>query len=613
MLDEFLEKAEKLSHWIDLSLHDIKRNPKVFGDLELSGLELGFVLLKARVIPEVKNGLKLPVVAIILGGTNTGKSTLANSLAGTQVSPSGGTASFTKKLIGISPIENLNGLITSRQGWFLKAISEISKNTDQDRVLFGNGVHSWPSSLPIIIDTPDLDSSDKSCRDQAVFSLELCDIVIWVTTQQKYKDLSGIRFLSKAMLLVPVRFDVFNQALPRHDKALEDMRTYYDSCWPDNERFTFSINEQSGSDEKLLDNERLQGFRERLSTLVSKPRDFKARVISHGLNHAGNHFIEASKKYVKRSDDCYHLLQQVQGRFDEVLFKPIRSLAGHDAPFELQYALIRVLEPRLQSKIRTFLNRQTRTVGQAVGWAVGRVSGLIGSGSGAITRDPVSARDHEDLFEVKAILENAREDIVEFSRNWALSGHSLHVRFHEEVKGIFLPAFEDLERNLTVRLENGYKESLTPLITHFEHDLKRFCDHNPGILTALKVAVPGFSALAAVAAAAFSIHSFAIFPGVTEYFLGGIAVPIYQKLEGALPENLLNLIGHMANEPIIAHAKDDFAKTRRAIFFDFAGWLAKPIEELLILSNKQEFDPVQAMKELQNGWNPLLKEIFETS
>src|SRR5688572_32982042 len=54
------------------------------------------LLLDAKALPELEAALEFPVFAAILGGTNVGKSTVFNALAGKILSPALVTASATK-------------------------------------------------------------------------------------------------------------------------------------------------------------------------------------------------------------------------------------------------------------------------------------------------------------------------------------------------------------------------------------------------------------------------------------------------------------------------------------------------------------------------------------
>ncbi|MEM7235644.1 MAG: GTPase, partial [Planctomycetota bacterium] len=54
------------------------------------------LLLRLKVLPELKNARKLPVFVAVQGGTNVGKSTVFNTLAGQLLSPSVVQASATK-------------------------------------------------------------------------------------------------------------------------------------------------------------------------------------------------------------------------------------------------------------------------------------------------------------------------------------------------------------------------------------------------------------------------------------------------------------------------------------------------------------------------------------
>ncbi len=607
-LEELLSRADDLARWVEVAHATVRSFPARFADLDLSGLELGLVLLRDRLIPEARAGLELPLVGLLCGGTNVGKSTLVNSLAGRVVSESGSTASKTKRLIGLGAYDRLKALVQAHPAFALLPATELARPDTRRHAVYRSDQGDLPDDLPLLLDTPDIDSSDTRCRDATRDGLRLADFAIWVTTQQKYKDESGIRFLNEAMALMRCRFDVFNQALPRHAEALEDMMRDYGERWPENERAIFRVAEHPDltEGEGLLPPAELEALRQKLRDVQAERRRVKAQGVLHALGQAGGRLAATARSMVHRQREWRRVIAATQQRFERHLFDPLRRLPGHEAPFELQGAIMRVLGPRIQTPVSDLVSQINRSAGDALTWTLRKLPFGRLFGTGDEPPDPVTRRDDADLQRAREILENARYDLLEFARERAESGHPLLVKFHQELKGVELPTPEMLAERLDRHFQEAVPRQLLPVIVRFENDLERFCDDNPSLITAMKAVIPGFSALAALAAAVLSIHTMTFLPGATEYLLGGLALPVFERLKGVLPENLLQVSESLAREPFIQRARDDFAKTRRAIFLTAADWLFGPVAPLLTPIDLRVKDVGLEIARLQDLW----KETF---
>jgi hypothetical protein len=341
--------------------------------------------------------------------------------------------------------------------------------------------------------------------------------------------------------------------------------------------------------------------------LQSQGRPLKARSLSHGLAHAGKQLTEAGARLRERLIEWQALTREVAVRFERTMFTHLSILPGHDAPFELQASMIRILAPHLQTPLGDLVQSVHQTAGRALSWTLGLV-GLGGentSRGGGVTdgHDAIGRRDREDLEQAQQIIEAARDDLLKRARRQSREGHSLRVKLHEDIRRLELPHGESLRKALAGHLRRRHQEVLEPVVAHFETDLEDFCQTNPTLLLTMRTLIPGLSALAAVAGAAVAIQGMALLPGVSEYVLGTIAVPIYRRFETFLPQNVLELADRLSHEPFLQKSRRDFCRARRALFAEMGAWLSEPVMTAIKAPDFELADIEALMNGLRGDWD----------
>lgn len=155
-----------------------------------------------------------PIIVSLFGGTGTGKSTLFNSLAGESVS----------RVSWLRPC-------TSRPVLYVHddAVEELSRcplvsGACGDRAITVQvvGHRRQEASDLILIDTPDIDSVELINREVAEDFFTISDIVVFVTSLDKYGDNSGKMFRSWIREWGKRSFFVMNKA--HAGEAFEDFR-----------------------------------------------------------------------------------------------------------------------------------------------------------------------------------------------------------------------------------------------------------------------------------------------------------------------------------------------------------------------------------------------------
>ncbi len=130
---------------------------------------------------------ELPPILCVIGGTGTGKSTIFNSIALTDVS-----------MVGVKRPCTMNAVILAheRYGEILSKAPVRFEGKDREAELV---LASTPELENIIlVDTPDFDSVATDNRTVAQRFLVLSDIIFFVTSQEKYGDLACRKMLEEA-------------------------------------------------------------------------------------------------------------------------------------------------------------------------------------------------------------------------------------------------------------------------------------------------------------------------------------------------------------------------------------------------------------------------------
>ncbi|RMG04626.1 MAG: hypothetical protein D6741_00695, partial [Planctomycetota bacterium] len=177
----------------------------------------GVGLLREKLLPQ----LDAPPVLIvsIVGGTNIGKSSIFNHLAGEAVSAVSPLAAGTKHPVCLAP-ESLSDALLRQ--WF--AAFEIEPLVDAEAPLQESTQHRLfhraSAVLPerlVLVDAPDVDSDMPVNWERAAAIRNASDVLIAVLTQQKYNDAAVKRFFREAAAADKPVIVVFNQIDPHED------------------------------------------------------------------------------------------------------------------------------------------------------------------------------------------------------------------------------------------------------------------------------------------------------------------------------------------------------------------------------------------------------------
>jgi hypothetical protein len=187
-----------------------------------NGTEEWSNLLTYKLVPHLA-GEGCLVVAVA-GGTNTGKSTVFNTILGRHVSPIVTTAAATCHPVIAANVrrgqECLDGrLVPEFECVPLADPGEVTRHDTSEDTLFVAEDASLPDDL-VLMDTPDIDSIDTGNWDQADCIRAAGDVIVAVVTGEKYKDERVVRFFREALASGRVIVPLINKADPRNDYSV---------------------------------------------------------------------------------------------------------------------------------------------------------------------------------------------------------------------------------------------------------------------------------------------------------------------------------------------------------------------------------------------------------
>lgn len=194
----------------------------LLADTVFAGADDWANLLAYKLVPHLAGEGCL--IAAVTGGTNTGKSTVFNLLAGRAISPMTATAAATRRPVlaanAARAEECLAGkLVPEFQPIPLTDAEDAIKRDTPPDALFVTEVESLPSRL-VLLDTPDVDSIEREHWEVADNIRAAGDVLVAVLTAEKYKDDRVVGFFRHAVDSGRVVVPVMNKANPENHYAV---------------------------------------------------------------------------------------------------------------------------------------------------------------------------------------------------------------------------------------------------------------------------------------------------------------------------------------------------------------------------------------------------------
>lgn len=169
--------------------------------------------LFGKLEPQVKREPVL--VAAVCGGTNTGKSLIANTLAGSEISRSVPEAARTRHPVaslprGMAARTDLAALFPGFTPVPWKSGDDAIETAHDDWLVWREDSSGRQPARLILLDTPDVDGTLRENWHRAELVRNACDVLVAVLTQQKYNDAAVRDFFAAAAAAGKSVIVVFN-------------------------------------------------------------------------------------------------------------------------------------------------------------------------------------------------------------------------------------------------------------------------------------------------------------------------------------------------------------------------------------------------------------------
>ncbi|MBI4602118.1 MAG: 50S ribosome-binding GTPase, partial [Planctomycetes bacterium] len=174
------------------------------------------LLLDLKVVPELARGLDLPLFLGFQGGTNTGKATLFNALAGKLLSPAIPTGSATKHPL-VFAHERWRGrlldapLFPGFEARQLEDPKRLIVDPERTDLLYVRLHDDARLERLALVDSPDFDGALETNAAGAAAIAAISDVTLFVTTAEKYRDRILVDQLRRLLELKDDVLVVFNR------------------------------------------------------------------------------------------------------------------------------------------------------------------------------------------------------------------------------------------------------------------------------------------------------------------------------------------------------------------------------------------------------------------
>jgi len=366
-------------------------------------LETAFLRLvfRAKVVFANAREFRGPLTAIVVGGTNVGKSEIFNAISGRPVSRPDPRAGRTRRPAVFTAPQNKDFLADLR---FLEGYgrSPLADPDDLNRAPGGEPIFHHEldeGALPhlVLVDSPDIDSNRTDNLATARHLLAACDAVVFVTSPSKYNDEACVSFLQLARDLGRETVVAFNLLGSEAETVTADFRATLEG---DEEMLVVEIPRfPPGVEVFGRMTEAAAPLLQRLAALESKK--VSQEQARRSLAYVATKLCSVVEAITAEVDKVESLLEAVQGEEKRLGLEYAAELEGEDF-FELELVFREVLDHFNVPVVDDVLKAPSR----AISWIVRKIQGRDSTRSRA--DDRVARRKDKDRRRLAEGLEGVR-------------------------------------------------------------------------------------------------------------------------------------------------------------------------------------------------------------
>jgi len=363
------------------------------------------LILESKVLFEVESDFALPLVVVVTGGTNVGKSEVFNALIGSPVALPDPRAGMTRNPAifvhaTLEPRLSTPLFLPGAEKEILRARASLNADEPGELLrafLWPHETESWRDVA--LVDSPDIDSNRKGNQSWAKRLEAVSDFVVFVTSPSKYNDEACVAFLESLLALGKGIVVVFNLLGDVGAPVVEDFRR---SVWKGltSEPLTLLELPLAPSDVGKAIAAPLKKLRRRFQKAAlgapAVKRERTAAVFAHFADGAGD-VLEALEKEDRAVEEVRRRLGDEVGKGKEAY----RRRTEEQEFYELESVFREVLKVFRVPVLDDVLGAPR----VAFAWVRARISG---SGGGSSLEAKIQARRNADLQWIKENVETAR-------------------------------------------------------------------------------------------------------------------------------------------------------------------------------------------------------------
>ncbi|MHC4601044.1 MAG: GTPase, partial [Planctomycetota bacterium] len=368
-------------------------------------IEILALMLRSKVVYETLCDFEPPLIVVVTGGTNVGKSEVFNALIETPVALPDPRAGMTRQPAIYTHASRKEKLVepgflpgASKEVLFDRARLNAAETGEALRAfLWPHETDAWKDLA--VVDSPDIDSNRRGNQAWALRLLAVADVIVFVTSPSKYNDEVCVRFLEEAADMGKQILVTFNLLEERAVKVLEDFKS---QVWT----------EINGAPLKLVE---LTLANEEVGATMAEPlkkvrkqllRDAKeaGRIKGERTGAALRHFAKRAREVLQSLTREEEILEGIGKRLRDAAAERVEAYRKRVEAEEFLE-----LEEIFRDVLRVF---RVPVVDDILGapraffsWARTRLTGSRGRGS---LEDRIRSRREADLQWIKEHVESAR-------------------------------------------------------------------------------------------------------------------------------------------------------------------------------------------------------------